>query len=211
MLLALGLVVGPRVPAKAVELTTPAEGVNLPGRVVDLETGKPIKDALIVVERLMPGLPTTIVPTWVGESRLTTAGDGRFVLIFPAQQVAERRLSISLRVAHPDYISRKTATGLPLVAILRGRDGGDRPFFETIKLAKGVEYSGQIVTPEGGPAAGETLNLTSWDGQGNPSQYFFDDTERKTDGEGRFRLRAPKAHHLVIYVTPAQHAPFQRY
>jgi hypothetical protein len=101
-LLALGLVTGRRALGKAVEKAAPEECVALPGRVVDLDTCKPIKGALIVVERLLPGLPATIIPAWASESALATDDDARFVLSLTAQEVAERRLSISLRFAHPD-------------------------------------------------------------------------------------------------------------
>ena len=47
--------------------------------------------------------------------------------------------------------------------------------------------------------------------EGNPSDHFVDETRGKTDSEGRFRLRAPKTHQLALYVTPAAHAPFQRF
>ena len=202
---------GSRVVGNPVDDATLKDGVSIPGRVVDLETGKPVKGASVVVERLLPGLPVSILPAWAGESMLTTDGDGRFVLRFPPQQVAETRLSISLRVAHPEYIPRTSLAYMPLVEVLRGRMGGDPAFFETIKLLKGVEYSGQVVTPRGDPAAGVTFELTHWGEDSNSSDNFVDESKGTTYSEGRFRLRAHKTHQLAIFVTPAGHAPFQRF
>ena len=68
------------------------------------KNGKPVKGAFVVVERRLPGLPASILPAWAGASTLTTDSDGRFVVSFPPEQVAERRLAISLQVAHPDFI-----------------------------------------------------------------------------------------------------------
>jgi peroxiredoxin len=209
--LVLCIVARARVLGAAVEEATPNEGVSIPGRVVDLENGNPVKGASVVVERLLPGLPASILPAWAGATTLTTDSDGRFVVSIPPEQVAERRLAISLQVAHPDFIPRKSSTAVPLVEVFLGRKGGDRPFFETIKLARGVEYSGQVVTPEGDPAPGATFELAHWGEEANPSEHFVDGNKGKTDSEGRFRLRAPKTHQLAIYVTPAEHAAFQQF
>jgi peroxiredoxin len=209
--LVLCIVARARVLGDAVEEATPNEGVSIPGRVVDLENGNPVKGASVVVERLLPGLPASILPAWAGATTLTTDSDGRFVVSIPPEQVAERRLAISLQVAHPDFIPRKSSTAVPMVEILLGRKGGDPAFFETIKLVKGVEYSGQVVTPEADPAAGTPFELVHWGDEGNPSDHFVDETQGKTDAEGRFRLRSHKTHQLAIYITPAAHAPFQQF
>lgn len=116
-----------------------------------------------------------------------------------------------MRVTHPEYIPRKSSTAVALVEILLGCRGGDRPFFDTIKLARGLEYKALVVTPEGDPAAGATFEIAQWGEEGNPSDHFVDETRGKTDSAGRIRLRVPKTHQLAIYVTPAEHAPFQRF
>ena len=154
-LLALGFASAPQALRDQADGTAPKGGVSFPGRVVDVETRKPIAGASVVVERVLPGLPASLIPAWAGESTLTTDSDGRFVLNFPPEQVAERRLSISLRVAHPGYIGRKTSVAAPLVEMILGRKGDDPPFFETIKLARGLEYTGQIVTPGGHPSVAQ--------------------------------------------------------
>jgi hypothetical protein len=211
VLLALGTAAGAHGRGEQAESATPSAEVSIPGRVVDFETGKPVAGASVVVDRRLPGVPTGLVPAWAGESTLTTDRDGRFVVKFPPAQVAERRLTISLRVAHPDYTGRKSSVAVPLVEILLNRKGGDPCFFDAIKLARGLEYTGQIVAPEGDPAAGATFELAYWGDVGNPADQFVDETRGKTDSGGRIRIRAPKTHQLAIYVTPAKHAPYQHF
>jgi hypothetical protein len=189
----------------------PDAAVSFTGRVVDGETGASIKGALVVVERRLPGIPPEIHPAWVGQTTMTTGDDGRFVLKFPADQVVERRLAISLRVAHPDYIPCKSTAAVALVEMQLGRRARDEPFFGEVRLKKGVEYSGQIETPEGKPAAGVPFELTHFGVDGNPSEHFVDDTVGKTDSDGRFRLRMPRSHQVALYVTPSNCAPFQRF
>jgi hypothetical protein len=211
VVVAVSVFAGSRVVGNPVDDATLKEGVSIPGRIVALETGKPVKGASVGVERLLPGLHVDSLPAWADESMLTTDGDGRFVLIFTPEQLAERRLAISLRVAHPDYIPRRSSAAVPLVEILLNRKGGDPAFFETIKLVKGVEYSGQVVSPNGDPSAGTTLELVYWGDDSNPSDHFVDETKGRTDSEARFRLRSHKTHQLAIYVTSAEYAPFQRF
>jgi peroxiredoxin len=74
-----------------------------------------------------------------------------------------------------------------------------------------LEYSGQVVAPDGKPASGAAVALVQWGSDGNSSDRFADETKGTTDCEGRFRVRMPKTHQLVIYVTPTYHAPFQRF
>ncbi len=97
------------------------------------------------------------------------------------------------------------------------KDLGDKPFFETISLEKGVEYTGQIVTPVGKPAVGVPYHFSNW-ARGNRSPHFFNEFEGRTDAEGRFRLRMPKSQAVALYVTPPQparasfpYAPYQHF
>jgi peroxiredoxin len=213
IVLAVSIVAGPRVLGNTADKAASNAGVSLPGRVVDLETGKPVKGASVVVDRSLPGVAANNLPPWAGESKLTADGDGRFVLSFPPDQVAEAEagLAISLRIVHPDYIARKTSAPIPLAQVLVGDKGGDRPFFDTIKLEKGTVYSGRVVTPKGGPVAGARYEFIRWGNSANASGEFFDDPIGETDGNGQFRLRMPRSQQLAIYVTPPEHAPFQRY
>ncbi len=187
------------------------------GRVVDVETTKPVEGASIVVVRSIPGVPPEALPSWVGETTIRTAADGQFRLEFPPDQVAEPRLTLSLRIKHPGYIPRKSL-GVALAAVIRGVAKGDKPFFETITVEKGVEYTGQIVTPVGKPAAGVPYWFENWARGNNRARDFMNDVEGRTDDEGRFRLRMPKSQALALYITPPQpararfpYAPYQHF
>ena len=181
------------------------------GKVVDGETSAPVKGASLVVERLLVGVPSCDRPAWASEQTLKTDDDGRFVVKFPAEQVAERRLAISIHVAHPDYIRCKSTTAFSLVEMLLGRQAGEKPFFDTIKLSKGIQYSGQIETPDGKPASGVPFEIAPFGVDSSSSENFVDDGKGKTDSDGRFRLRMPRSQQIAFYVTPHEHAPFQRF
>jgi hypothetical protein len=209
------LIVGPAVLAR--DDAGSHKGVAFSGRVVDVETGKPVAGASIVLLRSIPGVPPAARPSWVGETMIRTDADGRFRLEFPPDQVAERRLSLAFRVTHPGFIPRKSL-GVTLDAVIRGAAKGDKPFFETITVEKGVEYTGQIVTPAGKPASGVLYRFENWAGGNNRSRHFMNDDEGRTDDEGRFRLRMPKSQAVALYVTPPQpprasfpYAPYQHF
>ncbi len=192
------------------------KGVTFSGRVVDLENQKPVEGASVVVVRSIIGGDPRTRPSWAGESTLRTDADGRFSLIFPPEQVAEWRLSLLLRIAHPGFVLRRSQK-VSLAEMIRGQSLGDKPFFETITLEQGVEYTGQIVTPVGRPAVGVPYHFSNW-ARGNRSPHFFNEFEGRTDAEGRFRLRMPKSHAVALYVTPPQparasfpYAPYQHF
>ena len=148
---------------------------------------------------------------------IRTDADGRFRLEFPPDQVAEQRLFLTLRVRHPGYVPRKSLS-VTLAGLIRGIASGDRPFFETITLEKGLEYTGQIVTPAGKPAAGVSYEFQNWAWGSNSSPDFNNDLDGRTDEEGRFRLRMPKSQSVALYVNPPQparasfpYAPYQHF
>jgi peroxiredoxin len=212
-----GLLVISRPISAAMDDAGTGKGVTFSGRVVDLENKKPAEGASVVVVRSIPGIDSRPLPPWAGESTIRTDGDGRFSLIFPPEQVAERRLSIVLRIAHPGFVPRKSLS-VSLAEMMRGESMGDKPFFETISLERGVEYTGQIVTPGGKPAAGVPYAFQDLAPGSSRSDEFSDASEGQTDTEGRFRLRMPKSHSVALYVTPPQparasfpYAPYQHF
>ncbi len=172
------LIVGPAAVARDEDGSETGEAFS--GRVVDVETSKPVEGASIVVVRSIPGVPPGRFPAWVGETMIRTDADGRFRLEFAPDQVAERRLSLALRITHPGYITRKSL-GVTLASVIRGVAKGDKPFFETITLEKGVEYTGEIVTPAGKPAAGVPYRFENW-AWGNNRSRPFHERRRRSDG-----------------------------
>ena len=95
--------------------------------------------------------------------------------------------------------------------MLLGREAGEKPFFETIKLSKGIQYSGQVETPDGKPASGVPFEIAPFGVDSSSSENFVDDGKGMTDSDGRFRLRMPRSQQIALYVTPHEHAPFQRF
>ena len=155
------------------------------------------------------------LPAWAGEGLIRTDAEGKFRLEFPAEQVAERRLCIAMRIRHPGFIGRKSRR-VALADLIRGQARGEEPFFAKLTLERGVEYTGQVVVPGGKPAAGIPYvfdNGTS--GTSRPIPLVVDDYEGQTDDGGRIRLRMPKTQALALFVGPPRTAgarfPFAPY
>ena len=181
----------------------PGQGVSFVGQVVEFETRKSVAGASILVERFQRSAGPESIPPWVGESTIHTDADGRFRLTFPPEQVADRRLAFTLSVTHPGFITRKSWE-TELAALLRDQVRGDKPFFETVTIEKGTEYTGQVATPVGKPALELPFMFVSWTGTANQAPRFHDDYHGLTDTDGRFRIRMPKSHAVAIYVSSPQ-------
>ncbi len=163
------------------------------GRVVELETGKPLAGAAVTVGRSIRGAERGTWPSWTGENTVTTDADGQFRLSFPPEQMAERRLWVRLWIRHPDFIPRKSVK-VALAEIIRRRDRGEEPFFATIKLERGVEYTGRVVTPGERPVAGIPYSFENAAWGNTRLAVIVDDAAGVTDDDGRIRLRMPKTH-----------------
>jgi peroxiredoxin len=94
----------------------------------------------------------------------------------------------------------------------------DRPFFETITIEKGIEYTGQVFTPAGKPAIDVPYLLVNCAEENNHSPRFTNEYQGRTNAEGRFRLRMPKSRAVALYVTSPQpakarfpYAPYQHF
>jgi hypothetical protein len=129
--------------------------------------------------------------------------------------VAEPRLFIALRISHLEFISRKSSR-VALTELIRGQARGEAPFFTTIALERGVEYTGQVVLPGGKPLAGIPYAFEHGPSRTSRSiPVIMDDHEGQTDDEGRIRRRMPKTHALALFVGPPQSArarfPFASY
>ncbi len=189
------------VPRAGAEDAKSGDVVTFPGRVVEVETGKPVIGATVIVDRSIRGADPRTLPPWAGEETMRTDGDGRFRLSFPPEQVSEHRLTILLRIKHPGFIARKSRRVL-LADVIRGRARGEEPFFATITMERGIAYSGRVMTPGGRPAAGLPYRFEDWGRGKNPSRHFMDDPEGRTDDDGRILLRMTKTQTLAIHLGP---------
>ena len=193
-------------PAAMASNLSPAKDVAFSGRVIERETGKPVEGAEIILERSIRGSAARTLPAWAGEGLIRTDAEGKFRLEFPAEQVAERRLCIAMRIRHPGFIWRKSSR-VTLADLIRGQARGEEPFFANLTLERGVEYTGQVVVPGGRPAAGIPYVFENGaSGTSRPIPLVLDDDEGQTDDGGRIRLRMPKTQALALFVGPPRTA-----
>ena len=202
-------------PAATASDVGPGGDVAFSGQVIERETGKPVGGAEILLERSIRGSAARALPAWAGTSIIRTDAQGKFRVEFPAEQVAEPRLFIALRISHPEFISRKSSQ-VALAELIRGQARGEAPFFTTIALERGLEYTGQVVVPGGKPAAGIPYAFEHGTSRTSRSiPIITDDYEGQTDDDGRIRKRMPKTHALALFVGPPRNArarfPFAPY
>ena len=75
-----------------------AGGVAFSGRVIELESGKPIAGVVFHVERSLRGADPAALPLWAGETTIRTDTEGSFRLDFTPAQVTEPATCIALRI-----------------------------------------------------------------------------------------------------------------
>jgi peroxiredoxin len=202
--------------AGAAHASDAAKGLTLAGRVVEKDSKRPIEGATVLVVRSLAGPPSENPPPWIGESRVKSDANGRFELVFPPEQLANHRLAIRIaRVSHPEFVSRKgalaTLNALRLETLRKQLELGDKPFFDTITLERGMEYSGRAVTPLGLPAADVPLEFGCWTDAQNWSQHFYDDYTTRTGANGRFRIRMPRSHGVMVTASSEHYAPRRQF
>jgi hypothetical protein len=203
-------------PAVTASDAGPGGDVAFSGQVIERETGKPVGGAEIVLERSIRGSKAGTPPAWAGTSIIRTDAQGKFRVEFPAEQVAKPRLFIAVRISHPEFISRKSSP-VAVADLIREQASGETPFFTTIALERGLEYTGQVVVPGDKPAAGIPFAFEHGTSQPGPiiPPIITDDYEGQTNDDGRIRMRMPKTHALALYVGPPRIArarfPFAPY
>src|SRR5262249_54112139 len=73
------------------------------------------------------------------------------------------------------------------------------------------EFTGQVVTPDGRPAAGVPFEFGNWGWGSNKAPHFTNDTSGRTDAEGRIRIRMAKTASLTVSLMPERFAPLQKF
>jgi beta-lactamase regulating signal transducer with metallopeptidase domain/peroxiredoxin len=187
----------------------PSGPMSFAGRVIDLETKKPIEGVKIVVNRYIPGIDPKDAPAWVGDETLRSDADGRFTLTFTAEQIAERGLAIKMMIDHPDYVKRESLE-TAMINLLRNKEYGYKQFFEDMTLEKGIEFHGEIVSPDGKPAPRVPISFLNWGGRNNVSESLNNLDVTTTDEFGRFRLRMSDTPLLVLRAHPNDYADLTR-
>ena len=179
------------------------DSLSFSGTVIDKRTKEPIKDAKVVVRRMILKSDQRKI---IEESEHQTDTDGNYSFVIPPEQVAERYLYIELDVEHPDYAWKK-GFGYALGMIRKNLRLGDPPFFSKIELTPGETLSGRVVGPDGKPVAGVKMLAYSRDAEDrNDYGSFF---RAKTDQQGRFTLSLAKGGPSLFWIVPKDFAPQQ--
>jgi hypothetical protein len=175
------------------------EVIVIPGRVVAREGDRPVAQAEIV--------------TQIGTVQETTRTDarGRFDVRIPTDRRSDALAPFSITVRHPDFIS-KTGRIMNVADLIVRRSRGEPAFFEMIRLDPGVEYTGQVVRPDGAPAAALDLWFQNWGWNSYPREEHLTALDKvRTDAQGRFRLRMWKTKAIEINAMPDDFAPLQQF
>jgi Leucine-rich repeat (LRR) protein/uncharacterized GH25 family protein len=165
------------------------------GRVLDKINGKPVKDATVVVRRVLPGGKV------LEESKHQTDVEGKYRFTLSPEQAAQPRLAVQVEATHPDYVAGWSSEDLSWLRKLPKL--GERPPFERIELIAAKAITGAVVTPDGKPAAGVMVHVFS-----TASGVGSHQSETKTDDKGRFRLVITATGDAIIDVLADHHAPY---
>lgn len=184
------------------------ESITYPCRVVEYGTDKPIAGATVTVERALLGDPRFERWKEIEKTTHTTDADGFYMVTIPPEQVAERYLYIQLDVNHPDYAA-KEGFGYSFTMIRKNQLVGDPPFFSLTKLHPAKSVTGQLVTPEGQPAANVKITGYAYPGK---ERSFEDDLmgsffESTTDDAGKFRLAVATPGQCAFWFLPDSYSP----
>jgi uncharacterized GH25 family protein len=183
------------------------ETLRYTGKVTDKVTGKGIPGAVVTVRRSLYGDPEVKEKDQLMEaSKHKTDAAGNYSFVIPPEQSSKRYLYIELDVEHPNYAPR-SRFGYALSMIRKNEKLGGRPFFEHVQLWPGKAISGQILTPEGKPAAGvKVLAYSNTDRRTERFEYgSFADT--RTDPKGNFRLTLITPGPAVFWILPENYSP----
>ena len=184
------------------------QGREWVGHVVDKSSGQPIAGAHVVVE-IMSSRDKR--KDWMSEHRdvvVTTPVDGSYRFTLTPEEAADHFLYLNLIVTEADHV--RYYGGSSYTMTLKNIELGERPSFETIKLAPARAISGVILTPDGMPAA--EVKVIAYSGPVVQPPAWADGSlaEVWTDAEGRFRLPIHVVGPAVFWILPEQFEPMER-
>ena len=184
----------------------PAADVAFSGRVVDVETGKPVAGASVIVERSIRR-GSRDAPALGRREHDFDRRRRPLPADLPAR--AGGRPPASHRSAGP--ASRHSSPGNERQGRVHrhhGRAGqGRRALLRDSPARAGSRVHRPGRDPGGKPVAGIPYSFEN--GARGPivhSTLFMDDTAGQTDDDGRIRLRMPKSHSVALFVGPPQTA-----
>jgi beta-lactamase regulating signal transducer with metallopeptidase domain len=178
-------------------------------RVLTKGTDAPIAAATVRVERRLSGDPRYPSGQMIETTTHTTDAAGNYTVVIPAEQTRERYLYIELDVEHPQHMAKR-GFGYAMSMIRKNERLGERPFFETTKLAPAKAVTGRLLTPAGEPATNVKISgyqypgEKPWDEIDGYAGSFF---EERTDGEGRFSLPIATPGKGAFWFQPDDAAP----
>ncbi len=175
----------------------PGQPRSYAGRVIEKDTRKPIEGATVKVRRLRFPDPETGGRHTLQETTHRTDSEGAYRFTIPPEQLAEPRFGMIVEVKHPDY-PPETDFHYDFSNSLRPGALGERASgtFD-VELARGQAVTGEVVTPDGKPAAGVVVHSSSYFApEAKPGHLVMASVEEtRTDELGRFR---------VVMVTPGE-------
>lgn len=139
------------------------------------------------------------------ENTYRSGDDGRYEFTITPVRLADKHLYIEVEATHPDY-ARKSPSGYALSMIRKNQKLGEDPFFSRVELQPAEKVSGQLLKPNGGPAAGVKVLVYSKAKPRDFQEYgSFADTQ--TDDQGRFTLNVCQGGPAVLWFLPQDFAP----
>jgi beta-lactamase regulating signal transducer with metallopeptidase domain len=173
--------------------------------VIEKGTGKGIPGAKVTVRR---SLLTAQDNKILEESKHTTDAEGKYTVVIPSEQVAERYLYIELDVEHDEFAARK-GFGYALSMILKNEPLGERPFFERTELQVAEAVRGTVVSPEGRPLEGIKISGFSMESPRDFNGASW--ANAVTAADGTFRLNFLKGGDGVLWVVPKEFAIVEKF
>ena len=177
------------------------------GKVIDRKTGEPIEGAIVEVTHELSRDPKTNQWITLQTTKHTSDKNGRYEFTLPPEEVAESSLYIVVDAHHPDYQSMGRG-GYSHSMIRTNLEKGEPPFYQTIKLSPGEPIMGQVLNPDGSPAANaRLLTYSKPPSQGQRSWGRGAFQSGVTDEQGNFRMVVATPGDGVLWIYAKNAAP----